>query len=131
MRIVYDDTMQAQMIEALANFMNHLDVQALVSYEYGMDRVQSHILRKKLNSFFEQHKMSIGNTVTHAYGIGNNCQHPVYYHPEDENELQQCGSININRGMFGEVYVNCVDYNDRRISPRYEIRTPWGVKKEA
>ncbi len=45
------------------------------------------------------------------YEIGNNCNYLVYYRPETANELQQCGSINVNSGMYGEGLVSCEDYN--------------------
>lgn len=127
MRIVYDDTAQSEMIKAVERFMGTLDVKRIVRYEWGTDRVQMHILREKLNLFLEQYRMSIGNTVTHAHGIGNNCNYPVYYWPETENELQQCGSININTGMYGEGFVSCEDYNGKIISAVYEVRK-YGIK---
>ena len=71
--------------------------------------------------------MSIGNKVTHAHGIGNNCQYPVYYHPEGSDEVQECGSININSGMYGEGFVSCEDYNGRRVGKLYEV-TKFGIK---
>lgn len=81
MRIVYDDTMQGELVAAVEKFMASFDVKRIVQYEWGMDRVQMHILREKLNLYLEHCRMSIGNKVTHAHGIGNNCQYPVYYHP--------------------------------------------------
>lgn len=117
MRIVYDDTAQSEMIKAVERFMGTLDVKRIVRYEWGTDRVQMHILREKLNLFLEQYRMS----------IGNNCNYPVYYWPETENELQQCGSININTGMYGEGFVSCEDYNGKIISAVYEVRK-YGIK---
>lgn len=122
MRIVYDDTMQSEMVVAVGRFMDTLDVKRI----NGMDGVQMHILREKLNLYLEHCRMSIGGKVTHAYGIGNNCQYPVYYHPEGVSEIQQCGSININTGMYGEGYVSCEDYNGRRIGELYEV-TRFGI----
>lgn len=123
MRIVYDDAMQEVMLEAIENFMSAFDVKEITAYEYGMDRVQMHRLKEILNGFLERYYfMSIGNTVTHAHGIGNNCRYPVYYCPENLNEIQQCGNININTGMFGEGYVSCGDYNGRRLGQLYEVR---------
>ncbi len=130
MRIVYDDTMQDEMKNAVCKFMDSFDVKGIVEPEYGMDRVQMHKLRERLNEFLENnYRMNIGNTVTHAHGIGNNCMYPVYYHPETINELQQCGNINLNSGMFGEGFVSCEDYNGKVIGAVYEVRTH-GIRKK-
>lgn len=129
MRIVYDDAMQSEMVKAVETFMDALDVGPFVSYEWGTDRVQMHKLRESLNRFLSSRHMSIGNTVTHAHGIGNNCLYPVYFQPADAGELQQCGSINLNTGLYGEGYVSCEDYNGRCVGPRYEVRARWGVRK--
>lgn len=129
MRIVYDDAAQDEMIKAVSRFMETFDVKGIMEYEWGMDRVQMHKLKERLNEFLEKnHRMSIGNTVTHANGIGNNCNYPVYYRPETANELQQCGSINLNSGMYGEGFVSCEDYNGKIISAVYEVRKS-GIKK--
>lgn len=55
----------------------------------------------------------------HAHGIGNNCQYPVYY--DADNETQHCANININSGMYGDVYVSIEDYNGRKVSPIYKL----------
>lgn len=67
--------------------------------------------------------------VTHANGIGNNCCYPVFYRPEGVDEMQQCGSVNLNRGLYGEGYVSCEDYNGRRVGPLYRV-SRFGVKME-
>ncbi len=123
MRIVYDDAMQGGMAEAVEGFMDSLDVKEIIRYEWGKDRVQMDVLKKRLGLYLEPYGFSIGNTVTHAYGIGNNCQYPVYYRPEGVDELQQCGSINLNSGMYGEGFVSCEDYNGRRVGAAYELTT--------
>lgn len=87
MRIVYDDTMQGELVAAVEKFMASFDVKRIVQYEYGMDRVQMHS-EEKLNLYLEHCRMSIGNKVTHAHGIGNNCQYPVYYYPEGSDEIR-------------------------------------------
>ena len=129
MRIVYDDTMQGSMTAAVEGFMESLDVKEIVRYEWGTDRVQMGILKENLRLYLEPYRMSIGNTVTHAYGIGNNCQYPVYYHPEGSDEIQQCGNINLNSGMYGEGFVSCEDYNGKRVGAAYEVTTRGVTKK--
>lgn len=57
----------------------------------------------------------------------NNYKYPVYYKTAPE-ELQQCGFININAGLYGEAYVSCEDHNGCRISPIYELNRR-GIKK--
>ena len=129
MRIVYDDAMQSEMVEAIETFMDTLDVELFVSYEWGTDRVQMHKLRESLNRFLSSRHINIGNTVTHAHSIGNNCLYPVYFQPADTSELQQCGNINLNTGLYGEGYVSCEDYNGRRVGPCYKVQARWGVSK--
>lgn len=129
MRIVYDDAMQDRMAEAVGMFMDSLNVKEITRYEWGTDRVQMHILKEKLGLYLEPYRMSIGNKVTHAYGIGNNCQYPVYYHPEGSDEIQQCGNINLNSGMYGEGFVGCEDYNGKRVGAAYEVTTRGVTKK--
>lgn len=130
MRIVYDDAMQSEMVLLVERFMASLNVKSIVRYEWGMNRVQMHRLREQLNLFLKESKMSIGNTVTHAHGIGNNCQYPIYYHPEGANEIQQCGNININFGMYGEGFVSCEDYNGKRVGATYVVtESGVGVKR--
>ena len=50
MRIVYDDTKQDELVAAVEKFMASFDVKRIVQYEYGMDRVQMHILRESVFS---------------------------------------------------------------------------------
>lgn len=129
MRIVYDDAMQGTMAAAVGEFMDALNVGEIVRYEWGTDRVQMHMLREKLGAYLEYYRMSIGNTVTHAYGIGNNCQYPVYYHPEGVDEIQQCGNINLNSDPYGGGYVGCENYNGKRIGAAYEVNTHSVIRK--
>ena len=121
MRIVYDDAMQKKVCELVHEAMMHLDrrIDLVVKWEYGMDRVQRVKVKAIINGILEDYCMEIGNTVTHAHGIGNNCMYPVYYHAD--NEIQHCANININSGMCGQVYVNVVDYNGKIVSRRYEL----------
>ncbi len=122
MRMVYDDAMQGKMVATVAWFMDVLDVRRIVEPEYGMDRVQMGKLKRLMNQYFSTQDLRIGDTVTHKNGIGNNCLYPVYYEPPGATEIQQCGSINLNTGMFGEGYVSCENYNGTRISPIYKVR---------
>lgn len=120
MRIVYDDAKTAKAVAALHDFMTwKLDIKSVVREENWMRRVQRAELKNQLSRFFARDNLRIGDTVTHAYGIGNNCQYPVYY--EAENELQQCCTININTGLYGEAYVSLEDYNGKRISNLYKL----------
>lgn len=120
MRIVYDDARVDKAITALHDFMTwKLDIKSIVSEDDWMPRVQQKELKNQLARFFARDKLRIGNTVTHAYNIGNNRQYPVYY--EAKNELQQCCAININFGLYGEVYVSLEDYDGNRISNFYKL----------
>lgn len=121
MRIVYDDTMQKEACNIVHEAMMHLNrrIDLVVKYEYGMNRVQRVKVKERINGILEDYYMEIGNTVTHAHGIGNNCMYPVYYHAD--NEIQHCANININSGMYGEVYVSVEDYNGRVVGRKYEL----------
>lgn len=122
MRIVYDDTMQDVVVELVKEFMRQINynMTPFVRYEWGMDRVQMHKIKPKLNLFISDDGFEIGNTVTHAHGIGNNCMYPVYYNAG--NEIQHCANININSGMYGEGYISLEDYNGKKIGMSYEVR---------
>ena len=127
MRIVYDDTMQKELVMLVAEYMHFLNgnMKRVVKYDWGMERVQKSEVKARLNGYIEDYSFAIGNTVTHAHGIGNNCQYPVYYY--EGNEIQHCANININTGLYGEVYVNIVDYNNKKVSRSYEL-TKHGVR---
>ena len=128
MRIVYDDTMASQVQTVLERAMRNIDggIERYTRYEYGMQRVQRPEVKSRINSILKDYYMEIGNTVTHAHGIGNNCMYPVYYHAE--NEIQHCANININSDMYGCLYICLEDYNGRVIGSKYEI-TRNGVHK--
>lgn len=120
MRIVYDDAKAGKAVAALHDFMTwKLDIKSVVREENWMQRVQRAELKSQLSRFFARDNLRIGDTVTHAYGIGNNCRYPVYY--EAENELQECCAININIDPFGDGYVSLEDYNGKRISEPYKL----------
>lgn len=128
MRIVYDDNMQSTFVQAVSHFMETLRIAEVTRYENGMDRIQMYLVKEKLNRYLQDYHIEIGQTVTHAHGIGNNCQYPVYYHPEDATEIQQCAYINLNIGLYGEGYLSCEDYNGNRIGNTYELHK-FGIKQ--
>lgn len=121
MRIVYDDAMQDKFCEIVNNVMLNLrmNIKPVVRYDYGMNRVQKNLVKERLNWVLEDYDMEIGKTVTHANGIGNNCCYPVYFHAK--NEIQHCAYININSGLYGEVFVYVTDYNDNKVGISYEL----------
>lgn len=120
MRIVYDDAKASKAVAALHDFMTwKLDIKSVVREENWMQRVQRVELKSQLSRFFARDNLRIGDTVTHAYGIGNNCRYPVYY--EAENEFQECCAININIDPFGVGYVSLEDYNGKRIGNPYKL----------
>lgn len=129
MRIVYDDTMQKVVFELVNEYLTFLQshMDRVVRYDYGMNRVQKHLVKERLNGYLEDHSIEIGNKVTHAHGIGNNSQYPVYYY--GDNEIQHCANININSGLYGDVYVSVSDYNDKRVGGIYYKLTQHGITK--
>lgn len=122
MRIVYDDTMQSRVVRLVEEYLtflnNHMD--RVVRYEWGMNRVQRSLVKARLQGYLEDYGFDIGKTVTHANGIGNNCQYPVYY-DGGFDELQHCANININSGLYGDVYVSIENYNGKCVGCRYEL----------
>ena len=126
MRVVYDDAMQNKFCDKLNDVMMNLkhNIKSVVKYDYGIDRVQKHMVKERINSVLWCYDMEIGNTVKHANGIGNNSEYPVYYNAK--NEIQHCANIHINSGLYGEVYVYATDYNGNRITMSYEL-TKHGV----
>lgn len=128
MRIVYDDTMVKEVKRLLENAMRNIDggIEKYTRYEYGMQRVQRPEVKKRINEVFKDWYIEIGNTVTHAHGIGNNCMYPVYFH--GETEIQHCCNININSDMYGCLYVCLENYDGWVIGSKYEI-TRNGVHK--
>lgn len=123
MRIVYDDTMQQKAVKLVAEYLaflnSHMD--RVVRYEWGMDRVQSSLVKARLQGYLEDYHFDIGKTVTHAHGIGNNCRYPIYYEGGSWDEIQHCANININNGMYGDVYVSVEDYNGKVIGQKYTL----------
>ena len=119
MRIVYDDTMQNTFVGLVEDFLKQLDIKSVSQYEWGTNRIQMFQVKDKLNNFISDCYFEIGNKVTHAHGIGNNCNYPVYYYAE--NEIQNCAYINLNTGMYGEGYVSVEDYNGKLVSKAYEL----------
>ena len=119
MRIVYDDAMQKEACEIVHDAMMHLNnrIDLVVRHEYGMNRVQRATVKERIDGILEDYGFGIGNTVTHANGIGNNCMYPIYYYAN--NEIQHCANININSGLYGDVYVSVEDYDGRVVSRKY------------
>ena len=119
MRIVYDDTMQNTFVGLVEDFLKQLEIKSVLQYEWGSNRIQMFKVKDKLNDYISSCNFEIGKKVIHAYGIGNNCNYPVYYHTE--NEIQHCAYINLNIGMYGEGYVSVEDYNGKLVSKSYEL----------
>ena len=128
MRIVYDDTMSKEAIRLLENAMRNIDggIEKYTRYEYGMQRVQRDAVKRRINEVFADCNLKIGNTVTHANGIGNNCMYPIYFY--GKSETQHCCNININSDMYGCLYVCLENYDGWVIGSKYEI-TRNGVHK--
>jgi hypothetical protein len=126
MRIVYDDNQQPELCKLYKEFIDNLNPKEFLRFSYGSERINDSAVKNALQCFLKEHNFLIGDTVTHAHGIGNNCQYPVYYTGNPE-ELQQVAYINLNHGMFGEMYTSLDDYNQKLISRAYEI-SKWGVK---
>ena len=127
MRIIYDDREIKKVCEYLDNFICwDIDIESISEQDYGSMRCQRHLFKKYFNTYLSERNMLIGKTATHANGIGNNNKYPIYY-LVDDNNMEICGYININSGLYSEIYVSICDYNDDICSKKYEI-TPNKVK---
>lgn len=117
MRIVYDDRKATDFILLLD------DIICDIKYSFGTrclmedDRIQAHLVKKYIDARLGTYY--IGQTATHAHGIGNNNRYPVYY--KGENELEECCYIHINQGLYGECYVYTTDWDSKRIGYTYEF----------
>lgn len=125
MRIVYDDSKQKEFVAVLHCFTVIVDKKSISEYSYGMNRVSSYAFKNALNEYVGRYGFEVGKADYHAYGIGNNNRYPVYFHGSDET--QHCANININSGLYSEVYVSVEDYNGTLIGPSYEI-TPTTIR---
>lgn len=129
MRIVYDDTYIGELHELVSDFLTIMlrgeKLQRVVKWDYGMYRVQSADLKKRLNDYLTGYGFEIGKDVHHANGIGNSCRYPVYYHSGNE-EMQQSGYISFNTDMYSSVYVYVSDYNDKKYATSFRV-SPSGV----
>ena len=126
MRIVYDDEKRDLLVDEVDSFFG--------AYVYGQKRIGLwlDIFKQLDGSLRANWDLEIGEDVVHAHGIGNNCRYPVYYHHRIDGEckeLQQVGYININHGMYGEVFVYVGDYNNQRLSYLFEVSECRPVKK--
>lgn len=121
MRLIYDDTKAATVKQLLCEFMNNPDtsVRNFLEDDYGMQRIQTHVLYKKINEYLNKRGLRIGSSVKHANGIGNNCAYAVYFDTPDE--IQECCSIHINSGLHGEAWVYLTDYDNKKISRSYKL----------
>lgn len=101
MRVVYDDSQANLVVDIIDECMEDFAVfvRSFFRYEEGMERIQPNILYERINKRLKEHGLRIGNTVTYAHGIGNNCAYPVYFDTPDE--VQQCCTIHINLSPFG------------------------------
>ena len=121
MRVVYDDNKAVTAKMLLCEFMNspNTSVRNFLEYDYGMQRIQTGILYKRINEYLKEHGFRIGKSAKHANGIGNNCAYAVYYDTPDE--IQECCAIHINCGMYGEAWVYLTDYDNNKISKTYKL----------
>ena len=121
MRVIYDDN-KAGIVEMLLwEFMNspNTSVNDFLKDDYGMQRIQTNILYKRINEYLKEHGFRIGRSAKHANGIGNNCAYPVYF--DTPNEVQECCTIHINYGLHGEAWVYLTDYDTNKLGKSYKL----------
>ena len=128
MRVLYDDSQANLAVDIINECMEDFAVSMayFFRYEDGMERIQPNILRERLNKRLNEHGLRIGNTVTHAHGISNNCAYPVYF--DTPEEIQQCCTIHINLSPFGQAGLYMKDYDNNTIGKSYKLHHT-GIKE--
>ena len=120
MRIVYDDKRAKDVADLLQRFLcERLDAKSATEYDYGMNRIQRRHIVAQLGRFLEGYGFRIGKRVSHAHGLGNNRQMPIFYN--SGSETQECCYFNCNIDPFGVCYMSLEDYNGNRITGVYEL----------
>lgn len=121
MRVVYDDSQANLAVDIIDECMEDFNVSLdyFIKYENGTKRIQPDILYKRINERLKEHGLRIGNTVTHAHGIGNNCAYPIYFDTPDE--IQQCCTIHISLSPFGQAGLYLKDYDNNTIGKTYRL----------
>ena len=120
MRIVYDDSRAKEVVDLLQRFIcDALDTKAASEYEYGMNRIQRRHIVAQLGRFLEKYGFQIGKRASHAYGLGNNAQLPIFYN--DGDEMQECCYFNCNIDPFGVGFMYLEDYNGKKLTGVCEV----------
>ena len=129
MRIVIDDNKAPEVVKLLEEFIRiaRNDIRPYIKEEWGCERIQTDILKSKLNEFFESHNFKIGKTATHEHNIGNNNRYSVWYLAKDE--MQECCKLNLIHGLYGEAYLYLTDYDGQTLSKIYELHCT-GIKEK-
>ena len=130
MRIIYDDS-QAHLAvdiidECMEAFKDSMEYFIRYEPEYKLPCIQPDLVHKRLNERLKKHGFRIGNTVTHAYGIDDNCAYKVYF--DTPNESQECCTLHINCSSNGQAYLYLEDYDGNKISKAYRL-TFRGIKE--
>lgn len=129
MRIIYDDSQAQKAVEIIYEFMEDFKAftECFIRYEVsGLPCIQPDLVHKRLNERLKEHGFRIGNVVTHAYGLDNNCAYKVYF--DAPNESQECCTLHINRSSSGQAYLYLEDYEGNKISKAYRL-TFRGIKE--
>ena len=104
MRRVYDDT-KCEFVKT--KVMSHIwrmdknDIADIVKYDYGCERVQVYLVKKKIAGWLGD-DFKFGKNE-HAHGIGNNNAIEVIY-LGNKDEEQICALLHLTDDMFGSVY---------------------------
>ena len=116
MRRVYDDTkFEFVKTKVMSHIwrMDEQDIADVVEYDYGTDRAQVYLIRRKVGGWLGD-DFKFGKNE-HAHGIGNNNAIEVIYLGED-NEEQICALLHLTDDMYGGVYCWVSDIDEERKS---------------
>lgn len=122
MRIIYDDKAQQKAIDNCYDILCKLNrnLPTVTRYFWGCDRVKEELVRAYFARELKEYGFKVGETATHAHGIGNNNSYPIYWVAQDGN-LEHCANINLNDDMYGGVYYYLSDFEEHRITQAYNI----------
>lgn len=126
MRIVFDDKNLPAFVASLEFIMRHIYSPDVCEYSCGTNRVSLCKLAEVIRYNIPAHFI-IGKVCEHAYGIGNNNKHPIYFYASGSEEMVLVGYINLNIDPFGAAYVNVEDLFGNLSSKRFTI-TSRGIK---
>lgn len=123
-----DDSKMIDFCDMLSDCIDGMVVSSVVRRDYGSMRVMEPLVRKYIQKYMDMATETYFGKgyanafyidvdhATHAHDIGNNNEYPVIFHKKDSKtgeliEDQILGYLNLNTGLYGELYLSLDDLN--------------------